>query len=79
MGNAIKKEMVYAQIEDLKSICANNKYSDTILDNISALLSETTDRLNCLTLGERMNGIYLTEKQYEQLLECKYMYEDLCK
>ena len=30
-------------------------------------------------LGRKMDGKYLTKEEYEQLLEYKYMYEDLCK
>ena len=25
------------------------------------------------------NGVYLTKEEYEELLEYKYMYKDLCK
>lgn len=73
------KEIICEKIDELKSICLNSKYSDSTCNDISALLSEAIDRVNWLTLGERMNDVYLTRKQYEQLLEYKHMYEDLCK
>ena len=73
------KDIICAKIDDLYSICINNKYSDSLCNDISVLLSEVIDRLNWITLGERMNGVYLSEKQYEKLLEYKRMYEDLCK
>lgn len=75
----VMKDIICAKIDDLYSICINNKYSDSLCNDISALLSELIDRLNWITLGERMNGVYLSEKQYEKLLEYKRMYEDLCK
>ena len=74
------KEIICEKIDELKSICINNKYSDGTCNDISALLSEVIDRVNWLTLAERMDGVvYLTTKQYEQLLEYKHMYEDLCE
>lgn len=30
-------------------------------------------------LGRKMDGKYLSKKEYEDLLEYKYMYENLCK
>ena len=30
-------------------------------------------------LGNKMDGKYLSKKEYEDLLEYKYMYENLCK
>ena len=30
-------------------------------------------------LGRKMDGKYLSKKEYEDLLEYKHMYEDLCK
>ena len=30
-------------------------------------------------LGRKMDGKYLTKEEYEELLEYKYMYENLCK
>lgn len=73
------KEIICEKIDELKSICLNNKYSDTTCNNLSVLLSEAIDRANWLTLGERMNDVCLTRNQYEQLLEYKHMYEKLCK
>ena len=73
------KEIICDKIDELKSTCLSSKYSDSTCNDISALLSEVIDRINWLTLAERMDGVYLTTKQYEQLLEYKYMYEDLCK
>lgn len=32
-----------------------------------------------LSLGEKINGVYLTREEYDNLLEYKYMYEDLCQ
>ena len=32
-----------------------------------------------LSLGQKIEGVYLTSKEYEKLLEYKHMYEDLCK
>ena len=32
-----------------------------------------------LGLGQVVDGKYLSKEEYEQLLEYKYMYEDLCK
>lgn len=32
-----------------------------------------------LSLGEKIDGVYLNKKEYEKLLEYKYMYESLCK
>ena len=32
-----------------------------------------------ISFGQKIDGIYLSEKEYEKLLEYKYMYEDLCK
>lgn len=32
-----------------------------------------------LSLGQKIEGVYLTKEDYEKLLEYKYMYEDLCK
>lgn len=75
----IMKDIICDKIQELESVCLNNKYSDSLCNDISALLSEVIDRLNWLTLVERMNGVYITEKQYEQLLEYKRMYEELCK
>lgn len=73
------KEIICDKIDELKSICLNDKYSHSTCNDISILLSEIIDRVNWITLAERMDGVYLTTKQYEQLLEYKYMYEDLCK
>ena len=75
----VMKDIICEKIDELKSICLNSKYSDYTCNNISALLSEAIDRVNWLTLGERMNDVYLTRNQYEKLLEYKYMYEELCK
>jgi len=32
-----------------------------------------------LRLGQKVDGVYLTYDKYNELLEYKYMYEDLCK
>lgn len=32
-----------------------------------------------IDLGRKMDGKYLTKEEYEELLEYKHMYEDLCK
>lgn len=73
----VMKEIICDKIDELKSICINDRYSDSTCNDISALLSEAIDRINWLTL---MDGVvYLTTKQYEQLLEYKHMYEDLCE
>jgi hypothetical protein len=32
-----------------------------------------------LSLGQKIEGVYLTKDEHEKLLEYKYMYEDLCK
>ena len=32
-----------------------------------------------LSLGQKVDGVYLTYDKYNELLEYKYMYEDLCK
>lgn len=32
-----------------------------------------------ISFGEKTDGKYITNKEYEQLLEYKYMYEELCK
>ena len=61
----VMKDIICDKIQELKSICLNNKYSDSLCNDVSALLSEVIDRLNWLTFGERMNGVYITEKQYE--------------
>ena len=29
--------------------------------------------------GQKIDGVYLTKEEHEKLIECKYMYEDLCK
>ena len=75
----VMKEIICEKIDELKSICLNDKYSDSTCNDISALLSEAIDRVNWFALVERMDGVYITTKQYEQLLEYKHMYEDLCE
>lgn len=73
----VMKEIICEKIDELKSICLNDNYSDSTCNDISALLSEAIDRINWLAL---MDGVVcLTTKQYEQLLEYKHMYEDLCE
>ena len=39
------------------------------------------EQLNELSIsfGEKIDGKYLSAKEYEELLEYKYMYENLCK
>ena len=32
-----------------------------------------------LSLGQKIDGVYLTKEEHEKMLEYKYMYEDLCK
>lgn len=32
-----------------------------------------------ISFGEKIDGKYLTKEKYEELLEYKYMYEDLCQ
>jgi hypothetical protein len=32
-----------------------------------------------LSFGQKVDGVYLTKEKYEELLEYKHMYEDLCK
>ena len=32
-----------------------------------------------LSLGQKIDGVYLDKEKYENLLEYKYMYEDLCE
>lgn len=32
-----------------------------------------------LSLGQKIEGVYMTKEEYEKLLEYKYMYENLCK
>ena len=73
------REIICEKIDELKSVCLNDKYSDSTCNDISTLLSEAIDRINWFTFTERMDGVYLTIKQYEQLLEYKHMYEDLCE
>lgn len=76
---SVMKEIICDKIDELKSICLNDKYSDTTCNDISVLLSEIIDRVNWITLVERTESVTITLEQYEQLLEFKYMYEDLCK
>lgn len=76
---SVMKEIICDKIDELKSICLNDKYSDTTCNDISVLLSEIIDRVNWITLAERTESVTITLEQYEQLLEFKYMYEDLCK
>ena len=73
------KEIICSKIDELKSVCLNDKYSDTTCNDISILLSEAIDRVNWITLVERTESVTLALEQYEQLLEYKYMYEDLCE
>ena len=70
MRNEIK-ESICKKIDDLKSICLNDKYSDNLCNDISTLLSYVIDRLYWMTLGEKMNGAYLTEEQFDKLIEYK--------
>lgn len=76
---SVMKEIICDKIDELKSICLNDKYSDTTCNDISVLLSEVIDRINWITLVERTESVTLTLEQYEQLLEFKYMYENLCE
>ena len=39
---------------------------------------EQLDELG-ISLGEKIDGFYLTKEEYEELLEYKHMYEDLCR
>lgn len=39
---------------------------------------EQLDELG-LSLGQKVDGVYLTKEEYEDLLEYKHMYEGLCK
>ena len=32
-----------------------------------------------LSLGQKIDGVYLSKEEYEKLIEYKHMYEDLCK
>jgi hypothetical protein len=32
-----------------------------------------------ISLGQKIDGVYLTKEEHEKLLEYKYMYEGLCK
>lgn len=32
-----------------------------------------------LSLGQKIEGYYITEDEYDKLIEYKHMYEDLCK
>ena len=32
-----------------------------------------------INFGEKIDGKYISKEEYEQLLEYKYMYEELCK
>ena len=32
-----------------------------------------------ISFGQKINGVYLTREEYDNLLEYKYMYEDLCE
>lgn len=32
-----------------------------------------------LCLGQKIDGVYLTQEKYKELLEYKFMYEELCK
>ena len=73
------KNIICDKIDELKSICLNDKYSNTTCNDISMLLSEAIDRANWITLVERAESITLTLEQYEQLLEFKHMYENLCE
>ena len=73
------KDTICDKIDELKSICLNDKYSNTTCNDISILLSEAIDRVNWITLVERTESITLTLEQYEQLLEYRNMYEGLCE
>ena len=75
----VMKKIICDKIDELKSICLNDKYSQTTCNDISILLSEAIDRINWITLVERTDSITLTLEQYEQLLKYKYMHEDLCE
>lgn len=70
---------IIESINKIKSICLDYEYTDSLSCDILKLLSEVIDRLKWITLRERMSGVWITEEQYEQLLEYKQMYEDLCK
>lgn len=32
-----------------------------------------------LSLGQKIDGVYLTKEEYDKLFDYKYMYEDLCE
>ena len=70
---------IIESINKIKTICLDYEYTDALSCSILKLLTETIGRLNWITLRERMSGIWITEKEYEQLLEYKHMYEDLSK
>lgn len=52
-----------------------------VLDQIRWERDIATEQLHelGLGLGQKIDGIYLTHDKYNELLEYKYMYEDLCK
>lgn len=56
-------------------------YRNGILNQLRWELDVAIDQLKQLGIGfgEKIDGKYLTKEEYEELLEYKYMYEELCK
>lgn len=73
------KEEIGKRLDRIKSLCLDYEYSQRLSADISELLLEVIHRINWMTMADRMSGVYLTKEQYDQLLEFKYRYEDLCK
>lgn len=78
--NESSKNEVEETIQRIKNAPAVDAVSKSLYDQIKWERDIALGQLEELgiSLGQKIDGVYLTKEKYEKLLEYKYMYENLC-
>lgn len=79
--NESSKDEVEETIQRIRNAPTINAVSKGLFDQVRWERDVALEQLADLGLGlgQKIEGYYITEDEYDKLLEYKYMYEDLCR
>lgn len=79
--NESSKDEIEEVIQRIKNAPVVDAVSKSLYDQIKWERDIALEQLADLGLflGQKIEGYYITEDEYDKLIEYKHMYEDLCK
>ena len=79
--NESSKDEIEEVIQRIKNVPVVDAVSKSLYDQIKWERDIALEQLADLGLflGQKIEGYYITEDEYDKLIEYKHMYEDLCK